>query len=387
MCAHHVAGARSRKTTVGDVDHRGPGRRPHGDDQQGAPLHDRRHLRGRPPVRSHESDGGARRGRGSTFLDPAAGSQPGGPAAGCLGRTRDDAGQCADARVARSGSCSDGHPGRSECDSRTDRLLRAAHIGNAIQSADRTTAIDWPSMDMSALQACAQPRGQLQRCRSPSRAGAVRRFLGRKHTVVDLTFRAFVPVSTRTSQQRGALGNRVAGWIVDLPIDEPDARRRLERVSERTDHLKRTQAAHGTELLTDVLEWTGALLGLAMRMAARASLFNLVVTNVPGPPTPLYLLGARMLGAYPLVPLFGPGTWHRAFQQRESSSGASTATGTRSRISTTSSPRLRRHSPSCRRPPAETWTPTARNERCRTLGTPRSPGSSAARSALLVHTA
>jgi WS/DGAT/MGAT family acyltransferase len=137
-------------------------------------------------------------------------------------------------------------------------------------------------------------------------AGAVRRFLlGRKHTVVDLTFRAFVPVSTRTAEQRGALGNRVAGWIVDLPIDEPYARRRLERVSETTAHLKQSQAARGTEILTEVLEWTGAtVLGLAMRFAAQASPFNLVVTSVPGPPTPLYLLGARMLEAYPLVPLF-----------------------------------------------------------------------------------
>ena len=112
-------------------------------------------------------------------------------------------------------------------------------------------------------------------------------------------------MSTRTSEQRGALGNRVAGWIVDLPIDEPDARRRLERVSETTAHLKESQAAHGTEIMTEVLEWTGStLLGLAMRLASQASPFNLVVTNVPGPPVPLYLLGARMLEAYPLVPLF-----------------------------------------------------------------------------------
>jgi diacylglycerol O-acyltransferase len=137
-------------------------------------------------------------------------------------------------------------------------------------------------------------------------AGAVRRFLlQRKLSVSDVTFRVFVPVSTRTPEQRGALGNRVAGWIVDLPIDEPDARRRLERVSETTAHLKQSQAAHGMEILTEVLEWTGStVLGLAMRLASQASPFNLVVTNVPGPPTPLYLLGARMLEAYPLVPLF-----------------------------------------------------------------------------------
>ena len=166
---------------------------------------------------------------------------------------------------------------------------------------------DWLSMDMSALQEVRHRLGgTFNDVVLAIVAGAVRRFLlGRRLSVTDLTFRVFVPVSTRTSEQRGALGNRVAGWMVDLPIDEPDARRRLERVSETTAHLKQSQAAHGTEILTEALEWTGAtLLGLAMRLASQASPFNLVVTNVPGPPAPLYLLGARMLEAYPLVPLF-----------------------------------------------------------------------------------
>jgi len=166
---------------------------------------------------------------------------------------------------------------------------------------------DWLSMDVSALQEVRHRLGgSFNDVVLAIVAGAVRRFLlGRKLGVANLAFRVFVPVSTRTSEQRGALGNHVAGWIVDLPIDEPDARRRLERVSETTAHLKQSQAARGTEILTEALEWTGAtLLGLAMRLASRASPFNLVVTNVPGPPTPLYLLGTRMLEAYPLVPLF-----------------------------------------------------------------------------------
>jgi diacylglycerol O-acyltransferase / wax synthase len=166
---------------------------------------------------------------------------------------------------------------------------------------------DWLSMDVSALQAVRHRLGgSFNDIVLAIVAGAVRRFLlGRKLSVSNLNFRVFVPVSTRTSEQRGALGNRVAGWIADLPIDEPDARRRLERVSETTAHLKGSQAAHGTKIMTEVLEWTGAtVLGLAMRFAAQASPFNLVVTNVPGPPVPLYLLGARMLEAYPLVPLF-----------------------------------------------------------------------------------
>jgi WS/DGAT/MGAT family acyltransferase len=166
---------------------------------------------------------------------------------------------------------------------------------------------DWLSMDISALREIRHRLGgSFNDVVLAIVAGAIRRFLvRRKHRVADLDFRVFVPVSTRTSEERGALGNRVAGWIVDLPIDEADARRRLQRVTASTAELKASQAARGTEILAHALEWTGpAVLGLALRLAAQASPFNLVVTNVPGPPTPLYLLGARMLQAFPLVPLF-----------------------------------------------------------------------------------
>jgi hypothetical protein len=175
-------------------------------------------------------------------------------------------------------------------------------------------------MDMSALQAVRHRLGgSFNDVVLAIVAGAVRRFLLRRQlSVSDLTFRVFVPVSTRTSEQRGALGNRVTGWIVDLPIDEPNARRRLERVSETTAHLKESQAAHGTEIMTEVLDWSGAtLLGLAMRVAAQASPFNLVVTNVPGPPVPALLAWrAHARGVSASAALHGPGTWHRPVQQR-----------------------------------------------------------------------
>jgi diacylglycerol O-acyltransferase / wax synthase len=189
-------------------------------------------------------------------------------------------------------------------------IMSSAHVASATpfnQPIGPHRQFDWWSMDVSALQAVRHRLGgSFNDVVLAIVAGAVRRFLlGRKLSVSGLTFRVFVPVSTRTPEQRGDLGNRVAGWIVDLPIDEPDGRRRLERVTETTAHLKESQAAHGTEIISEVLEWTGtAVLGLAMRLAAQASPFNLVVTNVPGPSIPLYLLGARMLAAYPLVPLF-----------------------------------------------------------------------------------
>jgi WS/DGAT/MGAT family acyltransferase len=137
-------------------------------------------------------------------------------------------------------------------------------------------------------------------------AGAVRRFLeARRVHCESLDFRAMVPVSVRSSEQRGALGNRVSGWITPLPIAERDPKARLLAVQQLTQNLKESKQALGAEMLAQVTEWTGStLLSLAIRLSVRARPFNLIVTNVPGPQIPLYLLGARMLEAYPMVPLF-----------------------------------------------------------------------------------
>jgi diacylglycerol O-acyltransferase / wax synthase len=136
-------------------------------------------------------------------------------------------------------------------------------------------------------------------------AGAVRRFLERRRVNCDtLDFRVMAPVSVRTQDERGALGNRVSAWIVPMPLDERDPQKRLERIRETTAQLKETKQAMGAEVLAQVGEWTpSTILGLASRMATRALPFNLVVTNVPGPQVPLYMLGARMRDNYGFVPL------------------------------------------------------------------------------------
>jgi hypothetical protein len=94
--------------------------------------------------------------------------------------------------------------------------------------------------------------------------------------------------------------------LVDLPIGERDPRRRLLRIAESTALLKDQNQALGAEVLTAVSDWTlPTLLSLGARLAARARAYNMIVTNVPGPQIPLYLLGARVVEAFPLVPLFG----------------------------------------------------------------------------------
>jgi WS/DGAT/MGAT family acyltransferase len=140
-------------------------------------------------------------------------------------------------------------------------------------------------------------------------AGAVSRFLEQRGIPLrrqrELDFRAFCPVSVRSDDERGALGNRVSSIVARLPIAERDPGRRLAAVREVTGNLKQSKQALGAEVLTSVSEWTApTLAALAARLAFRNRVSNLVVTNVPGPQIPLYLLGARMLEACPMVPLF-----------------------------------------------------------------------------------
>ena len=137
-------------------------------------------------------------------------------------------------------------------------------------------------------------------------AGAVRAHLKAHGTLVDpIDFRAFIPVSTRSREERGKLGNRVSFLAAPIPVDEEDPKRRMEQVVERTRKLKSSGQAKGAEAFETFSDWTSSALitGLSRLAASRRS-YNLVVTNVPGPPMPVYLAGARMLASYPLVPLF-----------------------------------------------------------------------------------
>jgi hypothetical protein len=128
-----------------------------------------------------------------------------------------------------------------------------------------------------------------------------------RQTDVDaLDFKVMTPVSVRAAGERGTLGNRVAAWFVPLPLGERDRRRRHQRVRDATERAKRRQEALGGETITRFVEWLGPTpITWAARYLREAAPFNMVVTNVPGPRTPLHLLGARLLEAYPLVPLLG----------------------------------------------------------------------------------
>jgi diacylglycerol O-acyltransferase / wax synthase len=138
--------------------------------------------------------------------------------------------------------------------------------------------------------------------------GALRDFLleHRNYDPVEGGFRVMNPVSTRTSRQRGKLGNQVAMWLIDLPIDDPDPRSRYQTIKERTSDLKRNNHALGAATLVEMSSGTPiTLLSLANRVVGpKMRPFNMTVTNIPGPQFPMYLLDSEMLASYPMVPLW-----------------------------------------------------------------------------------
>ena len=136
-------------------------------------------------------------------------------------------------------------------------------------------------------------------------AGALGRHLRRRGERTDgLELTAMVPVSVRSDDQRGDLGNQVAAIMAPLPVwcQEPVAR--LDVVREAMAGLKEGGQALGAEVLTSLTGFAPpTVMGQASRLMSRQRFFNLVVTNVPGPQFPLYLMGREALDPFPMVPL------------------------------------------------------------------------------------
>lgn len=134
---------------------------------------------------------------------------------------------------------------------------------------------------------------------------ALRRHLAQRGEPVDgVELHAFVPVSVRTEDQPGTLGNQVAGMIAALPISCPDPLTCLGRISDQMRGLKDSGQAIGAQALTELMGFAPPnLMGQASRLMARQRFFNLVVTNVPGPQFPLYLMGRELKDIFPMVPL------------------------------------------------------------------------------------
>jgi diacylglycerol O-acyltransferase / wax synthase len=135
-------------------------------------------------------------------------------------------------------------------------------------------------------------------------AGALGRHMRRRGAPAVPHLRAMVPVSVRSDDERGSLGNRVAAMMAPLPVGEEDPQRRLATIAGAMQGIKRSGQAVGARVLTELSGFAPpTLMAQGSRLVSTERFFNLVVTNVPGPQFPLYLLGAELREIYPMVPL------------------------------------------------------------------------------------
>jgi len=203
---------------------------------------------------------------------------------------------------------------------REEALFRAGKVVDTLRSALQLPSetpinqpigphrrFDWLTMDLGRVKVIRRSLGStLNDVVLTIVTGAMRSFLQTRHVnPATVEFRILAPVSVRTKEEQKQPGNRISVWIVDLPVDLQDPLQQLHRIRDQTRQLKESKQALGAELLTQMAEWTSTtLLSLGARAATRVLPFNMVVTNVPGPQIPLYLVEARMLACIPHVPLY-----------------------------------------------------------------------------------
>ncbi len=133
--------------------------------------------------------------------------------------------------------------------------------------------------------------------------GALRSFLiARGLHTEGVELRALVPVSVRAEDEHHQGGNRIVVMRGPLPVYIADPVQRLRFVSHAMDGLKESKQALGAEVIASVQSFAPpTILAQASRLNFSTRLFNLIVTNVPGPQFPLYVLGREMLAAYPVA--------------------------------------------------------------------------------------
>jgi diacylglycerol O-acyltransferase len=139
-------------------------------------------------------------------------------------------------------------------------------------------------------------------------AGALRAFLEQRRDLPEQPLVAMIPVSVRSAEERGTFGNRVSTMAVAIPTDVADARQRLLAAHEALRSAKERHRAIPASLMQDATQFIPAAIhARASRVTLRLStrnlvnpVFNVVISNVPGSPTPLYCAGARLLANYPV---------------------------------------------------------------------------------------
>jgi WS/DGAT/MGAT family acyltransferase len=142
-------------------------------------------------------------------------------------------------------------------------------------------------------------------------SGAMRTFFAGRDEQPEAPLVAMVPVSVRVEEERGALGNRLSAMFVSLADDIEEPGRRLGRIREGVASAKERSRTVGSDVFAGLAQVTVPVLSTRLsRLITNlrvfdhlSPIFNLIVSNVPGPDFPLYLAGARMVAMYPLGPI------------------------------------------------------------------------------------
>ena len=137
-------------------------------------------------------------------------------------------------------------------------------------------------------------------------AAALRQYMLEIDALPEDPLVAMVPMSVRSAEQMGTFGNRVSMMIAPIPTDEPDARERLRKTHETMREAKDRHRALPASILQDVTQfvppalYTRAARGIMQLSAGLRPALNVVISNVPGPPIPLYMAGAELVAHYPV---------------------------------------------------------------------------------------
>jgi diacylglycerol O-acyltransferase len=182
---------------------------------------------------------------------------------------------------------------------RPSRLVRP--LNQRISARRRLARVERPLADLQQVKR--QFGTTLNDVYLAAATGALRRLLiHRGHDPVPL--KTMVPVNVRADGELEELGNRISFMFVELPCQEADPERRLQRVHEWTKQSKEGgDPSAGDAALRLAGYAPRPIQQLVTRLMASPRMFNLAVSNIPGPPEPMFMLGCELKEAYPVVPL------------------------------------------------------------------------------------
>ncbi len=187
-----------------------------------------------------------------------------------------------------------------------EELIGAPHtsLNEPIGATRRLAAVDVPLDDLKRVKD--ELGGTVNDVVLAATASGLRRFFEHRGEGSSVeSIRAMVPVSVRQASESLALGNRVSSLFVELPVAEPDPLLHYRKTVAATEELKSGDQAAGTETLIEVAGAAPPLIhSVVARLAFTPRLFNITITNVPGPQATLYSLGAPLRRIVPLVPIF-----------------------------------------------------------------------------------